>query len=71
MICEKGVFNLIGGVPFEILANNIEEICDATFFKDDGSMIFIAYKNLVTKIEVCSVKTMINLEYRIEGKKAC
>ena len=46
MICEKGVFNLIAGVPFTILANNIEEICDATFLQDNGARIFIQYKNL-------------------------
>ncbi len=66
--CEKGVFNLIAGIPFQITPNEINEICDATFYKDDGSRIFIAYKNLVDKIEVCSKKTLVNLEYRIEGK---
>lgn len=67
MTCEKGVFNLIAGIPLEILANRIDEICDANFFKDDGKKVFIGYKNLVNKIVVCSSKTMVNLEYRIEG----
>ena len=67
MTCEKGVFNLIAGIPLEITPVNINEICDATFYKDDGSRIFISYKNLTTKIEVCSNKTLANLEYRLEG----
>jgi len=71
MICEKGVFNLVANVPFEILANNLEEICDATFRQDNGDLIFIAYRNLVDRIEVCSKKTLINLEYRLEGPRKC
>ena len=71
MLCEKGVFNLVAGIPLEILANNIEEICDATFYQDNGKKIFINYKNLVDRIEVCSKKTLINLEYRLEGPRKC
>lgn len=71
MICEKGVFNLVANVPFEILANNLEEICDVTFRQDNGDLIFIAYRNLVDRVEVCSKKTLINLEYRLEGPRKC
>ena len=71
MRCEKGVFNLVANVPLTILANNLIEICDASFYNDSGERIFLHYKNLVDRIEVCSKKTLTNLEYRIEGNIAC
>jgi len=72
MICEKGVFNLIANIPLTIMANNIEDICDATFYQDDGKKIFISYtKTTLTTIEVCTKKTIANLEYRLEGPRAC
>jgi len=66
--CEKGIFNLIGGVPLTILAQNIIEICDITFYKDNGKQVFISYKNLNTSVEVCANKTLMNLTYKMEGK---
>ena len=71
MRCEKGVFNLLAGVPLTIMANNIAEICDATFYKDNGERLFIQYRNMVDHIIVCSAKTRVNLEYRIEGQIKC
>ena len=67
MKCEKGVFNLIAGLPLTITPNTIYEICDVTFYQDDGARIFIQYRNLVTSIEVCTKKMYANLEYKIEG----
>jgi len=71
MICEKGVFNLVANIPLIILSNNLEEICDATFYQDNGKVLKMTYKNLVDRIEVCSKKTLVNLEYRLEGPRKC
>jgi len=71
VVCESSVFNLIAGVPLVISGQVIEEICDATFYKDNGKQVFIGYKNLNNSIEVCSNKNMINLVYKLEGKRNC
>lgn len=69
LIQEKGVFNLIAGVPYTITAQAVSEITNVTFTKDNGKQILIAFENKGDYLILTSAKTLVNLEYKFSGPR--